>query len=197
MNYIWAILWNPENSDTAPYTGVRQNHEGCAILLKKFTPLTVQHSNEKALVTYPTEQGGVEIPLPTNMTQIMEYILNPGRQLFTAISHKYNLLGGFIVNSTTYIVNSTGNAIYSVYNVTNTALNTTVIYVYTTVEETKKIVTHTAKGVLITTGLGMMAYGVNEMYEFSTTIGKKRNVVDMLMGSALAVSGTFLVVKNQ
>jgi hypothetical protein len=61
----------------------------------------------------------------------------------------------------------------------------------------KKIVTHTAKGVLVTTGLGMIAYRANEMYEFSTTIGKKRNVVDMLMGTALAASGTFLVVKNQ
>jgi hypothetical protein len=43
----------------------------------------------------------------------------------------------------------------------------------------------------------MIAYGANEVYEFSTTIGKKRNIVDMLTGSALAISGTFLVVKNQ
>ena len=170
MGYSFGTL---KNSDTAQYTGIRQNHEGCAILLKKFTPYTVQHSNENALVTYPKEQGGVEIPLPTNMTQIMEYILNPARQLFTAISHKYNLLGGFIVNSTTYIVNSTGNALYSVYNFTNTALNTTVVYVYTTVQEAKKIITTTSKGILVTTGLGMIAYGANEVYEFSTTIGKK------------------------
>jgi hypothetical protein len=145
--YLGYVLWDPENSDTAPYTGVRQNHEGCAILLKKFTPYTVQHSNEKALVTYPTEQDGIEIPLPTNMTQIMEYILNPGRQLFTAISQTYNFLGGFIVNSTTFILNSTGAAIYSVYNLTSTALNTTVVYVYTTVEQAKKIITTTSQKV--------------------------------------------------
>ena len=113
------------------------------------------------------------------------------------ISHKYNLLGGFIVNSTTFVVNSTGAALYSVYNVTNTALNSSVIYVYTTVEQAKKIITTTSKGILVTTGLGMIAYGANEVYEFSTTIGKKRNIVDMLTGSALAISGTFLVVKNQ
>ena len=106
-------------------------------------------------------------------------------------------MGGFVVNSTTFILNSTGAAIYSVYNLTSTALNTTVVYVYTTVEQAKKIITTTSKGILVTTGLGMIAYGANEVYEFSTTIGKKRNVVDMLMGSALAVSGGYLVVKNQ
>ena len=57
--------------------------------------------------------------------------------------------------------------------------------------------THTAKGVLVTTSLEMIAYRANEMYEISTTIDKKRNVVDMLMGTALAASGTFLVVKYQ
>ena len=99
------------------------------------------------------------------------------------------------MNSTTFIVNSTGNAIYYVYNVTNTTLNDSVIYVYTSVEAIAKKIINTTSSVLLTTGVGIFAYGVSTALEANA--GKKRKVAELLGGVALAGAGGYIVVKNQ
>ena len=191
--YVGYILWNPENSDTAPYTGIRQNHDKCAILLKQFAPYAVEHSDEKA-VTFPKSKTGLEVLLPSNLTRETAYILS-AKQLFTAISNKYTLLGGYIVNATTFIVNSTGNALYSVYNVTNTALNTTILYVSTSAQAVANKIITTTSSVLLTTGIGLFVYGVSTALEANA--GKKRKVGELLGGVALAGAGGYIVLKNQ
>ena len=145
-------------------------------------------------MSFPKEETGLEIPLPANLTMQIAYILNSGKQLFTAISNKFNIAGGYIANATKFLANSTGNIIYSACNVTSTAVNETVVFVYTTVETTGKQIVSISKSILMTVGLGLIAYGSNEIIEGNS--GKKRNMIDMVAGGALAGAGSFLVVQN-